>query len=75
MRVNAINPSLTAPMKERPDLTAKFEELIPIGRGAEPADIAGAIAFLASDDARFMTSVNLPVDGGLTASNGQPPLF
>ena len=79
VRVNAVNPSLTytaltAGMKEQPDLIAKFEERIPIGRGAESADIAGAIAFLASDDARFVTGVNLPVDGGLTASNGQPPL-
>ncbi len=79
VRVNAVNPSLTytaltAGMKEQPDLIAKFEERIPLGRGAEPADIAGAIAFLASDDARFVTGVNLPVDGGLTASNGQPPL-
>ncbi len=79
VRVNAVNPSLTYTaltegMKEQPDLIAKFEERIPIGRGAEPADIAGAIAFLASDDARFVTGVNLPVDGGLTASNGQPPL-
>jgi meso-butanediol dehydrogenase/(S,S)-butanediol dehydrogenase/diacetyl reductase len=79
VRVNAVNPSLTytaltAGMKEQPELIAKFEERIPIGRGAEPADIAGAIAFLASEDAHFITGVNLPVDGGLTASNGQPPL-
>jgi NAD(P)-dependent dehydrogenase (short-subunit alcohol dehydrogenase family) len=39
---------------------------------AMPADIAPVIAFLASDDARFVTGVNLPVDGGVTASNGQP---
>ena len=79
VRVNAVNPSLTytaltAGMKEQPELIAKFEERIPIGRGAEPADIAGAIAFLASEDAHYITGVNLPVDGGLTASNGQPPL-
>ena len=79
VRVNAVNPSLTytaltSGMKEQPGLIAKFEERIPMGRGAEPADIAGAIAFLASADARFITGVNLPVDGGLTASNGQPPL-
>ncbi len=79
VRINAVNPSLTytaltAGMKEQPELIAKFEERIPMSRGAEPADIAGAIAFLASADARFITGVNLPVDGGLTASNGQPPL-
>ena len=79
VRVNAVNPSLTytaltAGMKEQPELIAKFEERIPLGRGAEPADIAGAIAFLASADAHYITGVNLPVDGGLTASNGQPPL-
>jgi meso-butanediol dehydrogenase/(S,S)-butanediol dehydrogenase/diacetyl reductase len=40
---------------------------------AEPADIAAVVAFLASDDARFVNGVNLPVDGGVMASNGQPP--
>ena len=34
----------------------------------------GVVAFLASDDARFVNGVNLPVDGGLSASNGQPPM-
>ena len=79
VRVNAVNPSLTytaltAGMKQQPDLIARFEERIPMGRGAQPEDIAGAIAFLASRDAHYITGVNLPVDGGLSASNGQPPL-
>ncbi|CAO4171607.1 SDR family oxidoreductase [Methylorubrum populi] len=79
VRVNAVNPSLvytpfTAGMQEQPDLVAKFEERIPMGRGAQPDDISGAIAFLASEDAHFITGVNLPVDGGLSASNGQPAL-
>ena len=39
---------------------------------AQPHEIAAAMAFLASDDAAFITGVVLPVDGGLTASNGQP---
>ena len=51
----------------------KFMERMPLGRVAEPADIAGVVAFLASDDARFVNGVNLPVDGGVMASNGQPP--
>jgi NAD(P)-dependent dehydrogenase (short-subunit alcohol dehydrogenase family) len=46
--------ALTAGIKEQPDLIAKFEERIPIGRGAVLADIAGAIAFLTSDDERFV---------------------
>ena len=78
VRVNAVNPSftkteLTSGMLENDELVAKFMERIPLGRPAEPEDIADVIAFLASDDARFVNGVNLPVDGGLSASNGQPP--
>lgn len=39
----------------------------PIGRCGEPSEIARAVLFLASDDASFITGVNLPVDGGYTA--------
>jgi NAD(P)-dependent dehydrogenase (short-subunit alcohol dehydrogenase family) len=39
----------------------------PIGRIAGPNEIAEAIAFLASDDANFITGTNLMVDGGYTA--------
>jgi meso-butanediol dehydrogenase/(S,S)-butanediol dehydrogenase/diacetyl reductase len=79
VRVNAVCPSLTRTgltedMYADPALMRKFAERIPMGRGAEPEEIAAVIAFLASDDARFVTGVNLPVDGGLTASNGQPPM-
>jgi len=78
VRVNAVCPSLTftdmaAGIKDNQPLLAKFAERIPLGRGAEPEEIADVIAFLASDDARFVTGVNLPVDGGLSDSNGQPP--
>ncbi|ANN78409.1 SDR family NAD(P)-dependent oxidoreductase [Bordetella flabilis] len=78
IRINAVCPSLTRTdlteeMYGNRELMAKFAERIPMGRGAEPEEIAAVIAFLASDDARFVTGVNLPVDGGLTASNGQPP--
>lgn len=79
VRVNAVNPSLTNTgmtqnMQKDEGLMAKFMERIPLGRMAQPDDIAAVMAFLASDDARFVTGVNLPVDGGLSASNGQPPL-
>ena len=39
---------------------------IPLGRPAQPEDIAGVVSFLASDDAAFVTGVTLPVDGGVT---------
>lgn len=45
-----------------------------MGRGAEPDDISGTIAVLASQDAHFVTGGKRPVDGGLSASNGQPAL-
>lgn len=78
VRVNAVCPSLTRSeltddMMDNAALMAKFKERIALGRPAEPEDIGDVIAFLASDDARFVTGVNLPVDGGLSASNGQPP--
>ncbi|MEH4800236.1 SDR family oxidoreductase [Atlantibacter hermannii] len=78
VRVNAICPGftfteLTEDMKQNEPLLQKFYERIPLKRAGEPEDIADAIAFIASNDARYITGVNLPVDGGLTASNGQPP--
>jgi meso-butanediol dehydrogenase/(S,S)-butanediol dehydrogenase/diacetyl reductase len=79
VRVNAVCPSLTLTgmtedMAKNKKLLAKFAERMPLGHIAMPADIAAVIAFLASDDARFVTGVNLPVDGGVTASNGQPQM-
>ena len=78
VRVNAVNPSftdsgMTKDMQADRDLMAKFRERMPLGTPARPEDIAAVIAFLASDDARMVTGVNLPVDGGVMASNGQPP--
>lgn len=78
VRVNAVNPALTtseltADMVKDEALVARFRERMPLGAPADPADIAAVIAFLASDDARMVTGVNLPVDGGCLASNGQPP--
>lgn len=47
-----------------------FEERIPLGRVAQPEDIAPAVLFLASDDARYITGATLKVDGGMTCANG-----
>jgi meso-butanediol dehydrogenase/(S,S)-butanediol dehydrogenase/diacetyl reductase len=80
VRVNAVCPSLTwsdmtLQIKDNEALLAKFKQRIPMGRAAEPQEVADVIAFLASHEARFVNGVNLAVDGGLHASNGQPALF
>jgi len=77
VRINAVAPSLTATeatadLQKSEAVMAAFRDRLPIGRAATPDDIAGVIAFLASEDARFVNGAILPVDGGLHASNGQP---
>ncbi|MDB5946897.1 MAG: 3-oxoacyl-[acyl-carrier-protein] reductase-like protein [Ramlibacter sp.] len=79
VRVNAVCPSftltpMTQDMQQDKKLLAKFRERIPLGRPAQPSEIASVVAFLASDDASMVTGVALPVDGGVTASNGQPKM-
>jgi meso-butanediol dehydrogenase/(S,S)-butanediol dehydrogenase/diacetyl reductase len=76
IRVNAVAPSLTSTdaVRDIPDEdVAEFHRRIPMGRSAEPAEVADVIAFLAGREARFVTGVVIPVDGGLRASSGQPP--
>ena len=79
VRVNSVCPTvtlmpMTGDMRNNKELMTKLTERIPLGRPAEPADIAAVITFLASEDAGFVTGVNLPVDGGVSASNGQPKM-
>lgn len=77
VRVNAVNPSLTLTdmasfLTQNEEMMAKFRNRNPLQRGAYPSEIASVTAFLLSDDASFVNGVNLPVDGGTHASNGQP---
>jgi NAD(P)-dependent dehydrogenase (short-subunit alcohol dehydrogenase family) len=72
IRVNAIGPGfvatpLNAQARENPDYMANFTGRIPMGRIGSPDDIAGPAVFLASDMARYITGVTLPVDGGYLA--------
>jgi meso-butanediol dehydrogenase/(S,S)-butanediol dehydrogenase/diacetyl reductase len=78
IRVNAVCPSLTRTamtedMFDDEEALAAFRERIPLGRHCEPEEVAAVIAFLASADASFITGAMIPVDGGVSASNGQPP--
>ncbi|RYP35328.1 hypothetical protein DL767_003867 [Monosporascus sp. MG133] len=49
---------------DTPENRKAFEAVIPLGRGSTPADVANACCYLASDEAAFITGVNLEVDGG-----------
>ena len=79
IRINAVAPSLTDTdmgegAMENDEKYAQFKERIAMGRAGKPKEVADVIAFLASEEARFVTGTILPVDGGLSASNGQPRL-
>lgn len=71
IRVNSVHPGFVATPLVRetfPDEVKNFmTSSTPMGRMAEPEEIAAVVAFLASDDASFMTGSELVVDGGYTA--------
>ena len=77
VRVNAVAPSVTRTqmsegLREDEEKLSMVKNRIPMKRPAEPEEVASVIAFLAGPDAGFVSGVILPVDGGLSASNGQP---
>ncbi|WP_198409657.1 SDR family NAD(P)-dependent oxidoreductase [Limnochorda pilosa] len=71
IRVNAVAPGwvatpMTADLRSDPQMAARLAAACPLNRIATAEEIAGAVAFLASDDAAFVTGVTLPVEGGST---------
>ena len=69
INVNAVGPGLTKtefskPLWSNPDMLKKISGGIPLGRIAEPGDIVGAVVFLASDAASYITSQSIYVSGG-----------
>ena len=72
VNVNAIGPALvitqgTIHIQQNPELAEKYRKQIPLGRLALPEDMAGAVVFLASEAADFITGQTIYVDGGVTA--------
>jgi NAD(P)-dependent dehydrogenase (short-subunit alcohol dehydrogenase family) len=72
IRVNAVLPGTTnsplvMTLMENPATRAEFLAKVPMARAAEPREIANVIAFLASDEASYVTGAAWYADGGLTA--------
>ena len=75
--VNAVGPGLiatelTRDLVDDPERAAAYLRQIPMGRFGSPADVAGAVAFLVSDDAAWITGHLLVIDGGQTMGTPFP---
>ncbi|HYF66036.1 MAG TPA: SDR family oxidoreductase, partial [Herpetosiphonaceae bacterium] len=74
VRVNVVSPgTIQTPLwqprlEQDPLLFEKLADWYPMGRVGQPEDVAGAALFLASEEAAWITGINLVVDGGLMAS-------
>lgn len=73
IRVNALGPALvitpgTKHIADNPELAAKYAKAVPMGRIGLPEDMIGAVVFLVSEAASFVTGQTIFVDGGLTAA-------
>lgn len=74
IRVNAVCPGfVVTPMIQQAldidEVRIGFEQAAPLGRMAQPSEVATVVAFLMSDDASFITGTEIVVDGGLTCKH------
>jgi 3-oxoacyl-[acyl-carrier protein] reductase len=69
VRVNAVAPAVVRTAFAQMLYIGREEEVAkgyPLGRLGDPADVAAAVAFLAGDDAAWITGQTVTIDGGLT---------
>ena len=74
VRVNYVVPGLIRTYDIDDELAAERGQVVPLGRLGAAEDLAGPIAFLASDDARYMTGTGLVVDGGVLVQQRSAPV-
>jgi len=71
LRINSVCPGYVMTPMQRAEYSdeklAEVNELIPMKRHAEPSEVAALYAFLASDEAKYITGQIIPLDGGETA--------
>jgi NAD(P)-dependent dehydrogenase (short-subunit alcohol dehydrogenase family) len=70
VRVNAVAPGAIA--TERNEEAQSLADEIPLGRAGEPSEVASVVAFLLSDEARYMTGASVLVDGGALQQTLRP---